>query len=66
MVDGSQHDVVADECAFVDGDATLVLELAAHVDKDSFTDGGVLAAIGMEWWEHANRLGYLTPPKLLQ
>ena len=66
MVDGSQHDVVADECAFLYGDASLVLELAAHVDENTFTNNSVLAAIGMEWWEHANRLGYLTPPKLLQ
>ena len=66
VVDGSEHDVVTDERAFVDGDAALILELAAHVDEDMFANDGVLATIGVEGREHAYRLGYLTSPKLLQ
>ena len=66
VVDGSEHDVVTDERAFVDGDAALILELAAHIDEDMFANDGVLAAIGVEGWEHAYRLGHFTTPKLLQ
>jgi len=66
MVDGGQHDVMADECALVDGDAALILELAAHVDEHPFTNDGVLAAVGMKRREHAYRLGHLSSPKLLQ
>ena len=66
VVDGSEHDVVTDERAFVDGDAALILELAAHADEDMFANDGVLAAIGVEGREHAYRLGHFTTPKLLQ
>ncbi len=66
VVDGRQHDIVADECTIVNSDTTLVLELAAHVDEYSLTNDGVLTAVGMEWREHAYRLRHLTPPKLLQ
>ena len=53
---------MTDECALVDGDASLILKLAAHVDEDSFTDDGILTAIGMERREHAYSLGYLASP----
>ena len=43
-----------------------MVELAAHVDEYSFTNDGVLAAIGMKRRKHSYRLGYLTPPKLFQ
>ena len=66
VIDGCQHDVVTYECTLVDGDAALILELAAHVDEYSFTNDGVLAAIGMKRRKHSYRLGYLTPPKLFQ
>ena len=66
VVDGCQHDVVTDESALVDGDAALILELAAHIDEDMFANDGVLAAIGVEGWEHAYRLGHFTTPKLFQ
>ena len=66
VVDGSQYDVMADECALVDGDATLILKLATHVDEYPFTHDRVLAAVGMEWRKHAYRLRHLPVPKLLQ
>ena len=66
VVDGCQHDIMTDESALVNGDTALILELTAHVDEDPFTNDGVLAAIGMEWWEKTNRLGNLTSPKSLQ
>ena len=66
VVDGCQHDIVTNKCAFVDGDTTLILELTAHVDEYSFTNNGVFTTIGMERWKHPNRFGNLSPPKLLQ
>ena len=66
MVDSGQHNVMTDECALVDGDAALVLKLAPHVDEHPLTNDGVLAAVGMERWEHTYRLGYLSAPKLFQ
>ena len=64
VVDGGQYDVVTNERTFVNGDASLVLELAAHVDEHSLSNDGVLSAVGMEWWEHAYGLGNLTSPKV--
>ena len=52
VVDGCQHDIVSDECALVDGDAALILELTAHVDEDPFTNDGVLTAVGMKRRKH--------------
>ena len=66
VVERCQHDIVSDECALVNGDAALILELAAHVDEHPLTNNGVLATIGMERREHTYRLGNLTPPKLFQ
>ena len=66
MVDSGQHNVMTDECALVDGDATLILKLAPHVDEHPFTNDCVLAAVGMERREHTYRLGHLPAPKLLQ
>ena len=66
VINGCQHDVVTYECTLIDSNATLILELTAHVNEDPLTNDGVLAAIGMKRRKHAYRLGYLTPPKLLQ
>ena len=62
VVERCQHDIMPDECSFVDGDAALILELAAHVDEDPFANDGVLSAVGMERREHAYRLGNFAPP----
>ena len=48
--------------ALIDGDASLILELAAHIDEHAFANDGVLAAIGMKRREHAYRLGNFAPP----
>ena len=56
MVEGGQYHVVADEGAVPDGDAPLVLELAAHVDKDVFPHMDVFAAVGVEGGEKAKAL----------
>ena len=56
MVQGGQHHVVADEGTVVDVDAALVLELAAHVDKDMFADVDVLSAVGIKGWEQPEAL----------
>ena len=66
MVERCQHDIMPDECSLVDGDAALILELAAHVYEYTLAYDGILTAIGMEWWEQAYRLGNFTSPKLLQ
>ena len=39
VVDGGQHNVVTNECALIDGDAALVLKLAAHIDEYPLTLG---------------------------
>ena len=66
VVERDQHDIMAYECAFIDDDAALILELAAHVDKDALANHGVLSAVGVERWKHPNTLRHLTSPKLLQ
>ena len=66
MVDGSQHDIVTNECAIVNGDSALVLELAAHVDEHPLTNNGVLTTVSMKRREHPNRLRHLSSPQLFQ
>ena len=56
VVEGSQHHIVADECAVPEVNAALILEFAAHVDKDVFPDVDVFAAVGMEGREEPEAL----------
>lgn len=51
VVHGGQHHVVAQKGTVTQGDAALVLEVAAGVDKDPFAHRGVLAAVGVEGGE---------------
>ena len=46
MVQGGQDYIVADEDAVADGNAPLVLEPTAGVEKDLFPKGEVLPAVG--------------------
>ena len=66
VVERCQHDVVAYECTLVNDDTSLILKLAAHIDENSFTNDGVLAAIGMKRRKNAYRLGNFPTPELLQ
>ena len=61
MVQRGQHHIVTDEGAVPDIDAALVLEFAAHVDKDVFPDVDVLAAVGVEGREEAKALIHRLP-----
>ena len=56
MVHGGQHHVVAQKGTVTQGDAALVLEVAAGVDKDPFAHRGVLAAVGVEGGKEAEAL----------
>ena len=56
VVQGSQYHVVADEGAVADVDAHLVLEFAAHVDKNVFSNVDVFPTIGIEGGKQAKAL----------
>ena len=48
FIRGSRRVTLTDERAVADGDAALVLETAAAVDKNIFPHGNVLAAVGIK------------------
>ena len=58
MVQGSQHHIVADEGAVSDGDASLVLKVAAGVEKHIAANGDVLAVVGIEGREQTEALAH--------
>ena len=53
MVQGGQHHVVTQENVIPDGDAPLVLEAAAGVDKHPLAQGDVLAKVRGKGGEEA-------------
>ena len=48
--------VVSDQRPVVDGQSTLILELAAHVDEDVPPDGRVAPEVGVEGREQGDRV----------
>ena len=56
VVHGGQDHVVAQKRPVPQGDAALVLEVAAGVDEDALAHGGVFAAVGVEGGEETEAL----------
>ena len=48
MIDGGQHDPVTDQRTVAERDAALILEAAAGIDEDIFSDGDVFAEVAVE------------------
>ena len=64
MVECGKHDAVPDLAAVAEGDAAVVLEVAAVVDKDLFAQVYVLAEVGIERGKYPNRCRYGLAGKL--
>ena len=56
MVERGQHHIVADEGAVADVNAALILELAAHIEKDVLPDVDVFPAVGIKGRKQAKAL----------
>lgn len=56
MVECGKHHFMPNQRAIANGYSTLILKIAAGVDKDILTYGYISAAIGIEWGEHHKRL----------
>lgn len=56
MVERGQHHIVADEGAVANVNAALILELAAHVEKDALPNVDIFPAVGIKGWEKPEAL----------
>ncbi len=62
VIDSAERGIVSNQAVITDVDAALILKLTATIDEHAFTDVGVLAAIGIERREDAERFRHLDTP----
>lgn len=53
MIEGCKHNIVAYLTAVSDGYASMILKMAAGIDKDFFTHSDILAVISIKWRKDA-------------
>ena len=55
MIQGSQYNIMADQCSIINKNTTLILEFASRIDEHILSKRDILSEIRIEWREETER-----------